>query len=114
LFEIFVDLKQSLMSVEQTNIGTVTDLYGDASCQNNNNNNKHKTCLRIKHPGGFDFILKFTMASSENSNLVTEFEQAFAEAFGTLCEDDPLADKTTHEEQKIVRTNQMLKTSGFS
>jgi len=48
------------------------------------------------------FIQKLTMASSENSNLVTEFEQAFAEAFGTLCEDDPLADKTTHEEQKIV------------
>ncbi len=42
------------------------------------------------------------MASSENSNLVTEFEQAYAEALATLCEEDPLCDKSAIEDQKIV------------
>ena len=48
--------------------------------------------------------LKCKMASSENSNLVTEFEQAYAEALATLCEEDPLCDKSAIEDQKIVKT----------
>ena len=43
------------------------------------------------------------MASSENSNLVTEFEQAYAEALAALCEEDNLCDKSAAEDQKIVR-----------
>ena len=42
------------------------------------------------------------MASSENSNLVAEFEQAYAEALATLCEEETLSDRAAIEEQKIV------------
>jgi hypothetical protein len=42
------------------------------------------------------------MASSESSNLVAEFEQAYAEALSTLCEEEILSDRAAVEEQKIV------------
>jgi hypothetical protein len=42
------------------------------------------------------------MTSGENSNLVTEFEQAYAEALAALCEEDTISDRSAIDEQKIV------------